>query len=157
MILRFLSTLFGCLGLARRLPGGWAKKLRDDKGNNLVEAAILSPIFLLLLLGVADLGMGFTTYISLTNAAREGGRWMTIHPADKDGTRSRIVYELNSAGLNESDVDIIFTPDQSRYESGETVTIQIRHDYTLLFGAFTEILPTVPFNISASMRVLYDS
>lgn len=155
--MKLLSTLFGWLRLLNSLTNKWTGQTKSEKGSNLVEAALLTPVFLLLFLGVADLGMGFTTYISLTNAAREGSRWMTIHPADKDGTRSRIYYELSSAGLSEGDVDIVFTPDQSQYESGETITIQIRHDYTLLFGAFTELLPTIPFNISATMRVLYDS
>lgn len=128
----------------------------DEKGSNLAEAAILLPVFLVLLLGVADLGMGFTTYISLSNAAREGSRWMTIHPDDKSGTRTRIYHEISSAGLNQSDVEIVFTPDQSAYESGDIVTIQINHDYQLLFGAFT-VIPPVPLQIQATMRVLYDS
>lgn len=157
MLRKFLSTVLEDKRSALGLMRGSTRKLRRERGSNLVEAAILSPIFLLLLLGVADLGMGFTTYISLTNAAREGSRWMTIHPADKQGTRSRIIYELNSSGLSANDVDIVFTPDRNRYESGETVTIELRHNYALLFGAFTELIPTVPFKISASMRVLYDS
>lgn len=129
---------------------------RCEKGSNLVEAALLLPIFLLLLLGVADLGMGFTTYISLTNAAREGSRWMTIHPDDKAGTRARIYYEIDGAGLSPSDVEIEFMPDQISYQSGDVVTILIKHEYTLLFGVFTA-LPSIPLRINASMRVLYNS
>lgn len=134
----------------------WIQNYRSEKGNNLVEAAILVPFFLLLLLGVADLGMGFSTYISLTNAAREGARWMTIHPNDRSGTLLRVHNEIQSIGLNPTDVQISFIPNRDDYASGDTVTIRVRHNYTLLFGAFTQ-LPPIPLNIDATMRVLYDS
>ena len=129
---------------------------RQERGTNLVEAALLTPVFLLILLGVADLGMGFTTYISLTNAAREGTRWMTIYPDDRDGTTARIHHEIMGAGLNPTDVTIRFTPDRPSYSSGDTVTIILEHEYTLLFGA-VHALPPIPFRINASMRVLYNS
>ena len=131
-------------------------KYRSEKGSNLVEAAILLPVFLVLFLGVADIGMGFSTYISLSNAAREGARWMTINPDDRAGTIARVNNEIQSIGLNPTDVQISFSPNQSQYDSGDTVTITVRHNYTLLFGAFTQ-LPPIPLNITATMRVLYDS
>ncbi|MEM7133791.1 MAG: TadE/TadG family type IV pilus assembly protein [Chloroflexota bacterium] len=131
------------------------EKLSSEKGNQLVESAILLPLFLFILLGVADLGMGFSTYIALTNSAREGARWMTIHPDDRSGSISRIHNEIQNIGLNPTDVQISFSPNQTSYESGDIVTIAVRHDYTLLFGAFT-YLPPLQLDSRATMRVLYD-
>lgn len=44
------------------------------KGQSVVEVALLTPILILLLAGAVDLGNGFQTWITLTNAAREGAR-----------------------------------------------------------------------------------
>ena len=43
-------------------------------GQALVEFALFIPILILLIAGAVDLGSGFQTWISLTNAAREGAR-----------------------------------------------------------------------------------
>lgn len=43
-------------------------------GQSLVEFALFVPILILLLAGAVDLGNGFQTWITLTNATREGAR-----------------------------------------------------------------------------------
>ena len=42
-----------------------------EKGANLVEAAMVVPLLLLLLVGVSDMGRAYHTYITIINAARE--------------------------------------------------------------------------------------
>ena len=43
-----------------------------SRGQTLVEFALILPVFLLMTLGVVDGARIFTSYISITNAAREG-------------------------------------------------------------------------------------
>ena len=54
---------------------------RRERGQSLVETAIVFPILLLLLAAVVDFGRAFDAYIVLTNAAREGARYGAIHPS----------------------------------------------------------------------------
>ncbi|MCH8921013.1 MAG: pilus assembly protein, partial [Chloroflexi bacterium] len=45
-----------------------------EKGQSLVEFAMVIPIFLILVFAIVDFGMGFHAWITVTNAAREGAR-----------------------------------------------------------------------------------
>ena len=47
---------------------------RSERGASLVEMAIITPLLVLLMVGVADMGWAFHDYIIITNAAREGAR-----------------------------------------------------------------------------------
>lgn len=129
---------------------------RTEKGQSFAELAIVLPLLLILLLGIFDIGNGFSTYIALSNASREGARWLTIHPDDKAGAAARIYAEAGTAGLGADVISVTFSPDKASYNSGESVTILIAHDYPLLFGALTQ-LPVINFEIESTMKVLYSS
>jgi hypothetical protein len=55
------------------------------KAQSLVEFAILLPVFILIVLGIFDLGRVIYTYSALHNAAREGARYGIIHHCDEAG------------------------------------------------------------------------
>lgn len=131
------------------------RKLKAQTGQSLAELAIILPLLLILLLGVFDIGNGFSTYITLSNAAREGSRWLTTHPADKDGAIARIYAEAGGVGLGQDTVAVTLTPDKDSYASGEVVTVFVTHDYPLMFGALT-LLPVIEFEIESTMKVLYN-
>lgn len=48
---------------------------RRERGANLVEAAIVIPILLIILVLVIDLSRAYFTYITVIDAAREGARY----------------------------------------------------------------------------------
>jgi hypothetical protein len=105
--------------------------------------------------------MGFKTYIGLTNAAREGVRWISIHPSDQDGAKDRVAEEAERIGLTdgilvEGGYGVSFAPNQTAYSAGDKVTVNVEYEYELLFGAITG-LPAIPFTASSTMVVLYDS
>jgi len=52
----------------------WLRGTRDDKGAELVEAALVLPLIILLVLGMFWLGRGYNSLQTLTRAAREGAR-----------------------------------------------------------------------------------
>ena len=132
----------------------------SEQGQSLVELALLLPFLLTLVLGVVDLGMGIRTYIGLTNAAREGARWVAIHPTDPFGAMTRIGVEAGRVGVTNTGspatgMSVTFTPLRSAYSAGENVTVMIRHDYPLMFGMITAI-PNMPIRAQTTMVVLYD-
>jgi Flp pilus assembly protein TadG len=51
------------------------------RGANLVEAAIVYPVVLLLLLGVIVVGLGMFRYNQVAELAREGARWASVRGA----------------------------------------------------------------------------
>ena len=52
---------------------------RRSRGQALVEIALALPVFLLLVLGLFDIGRGVFIYVGLTNAAREGARLAIVN------------------------------------------------------------------------------
>jgi Flp pilus assembly protein TadG len=52
--------------------------LRCERGAELIEMAIVTPILLLLVFGIVDFGFLFQRYVVLTNAAVEGARVATL-------------------------------------------------------------------------------
>jgi Flp pilus assembly protein TadG len=52
---------------------------RDPRGQALLEFALVLPIFLILLMGVIDVGRAIWAQNSLASAAREGARFAIVH------------------------------------------------------------------------------
>jgi Flp pilus assembly protein TadG len=50
------------------------RRWRSESGSQLVEFALVLPMLLLVVLGIAEFGILFQRYEVLTNAAREGAR-----------------------------------------------------------------------------------
>src|SRR3990170_3453578 len=50
------------------------RKKDGEKGQALVEFTLLVPVFLILIFAIVDFGMGFYSWMSVTNGAREGAR-----------------------------------------------------------------------------------
>jgi hypothetical protein len=96
----------------------------------------------------------------LTNSAREGARWITIHPTDQAGALERISEEAERVGvssslLSDDGYNVIFSPNQSTYAAGDKVKVSVLYNFPLLFGAITG-LPSIHFSASSTMVVLYD-
>jgi len=71
--------------LARRASSGPA----GERGQSLVEfALVLTPLFLILL-GIIQFGFIFNTYVTLTNATREAAREGSIYVYDLTLTKSQ--------------------------------------------------------------------
>jgi Flp pilus assembly protein TadG len=58
----------------------------DSRGAAAVEFAIVLPVVLLLVCGIVDFGRALNRQIVLTNAAREGARWVALGQGNP-GTR----------------------------------------------------------------------
>ena len=79
----------GILNLLRR---------RRERGQGLVELALITPVFLILALGVFDYGRVYFAYVSVTNGARTGADYASASPAqaaDLDGITATARTETN--------------------------------------------------------------
>lgn len=135
---------------------------KQEKGQSLVEIALVLPLLLFLILATVDVGLGFRTYMVLTNGTREAVRWITVAPTDPAGAIQRAEIEAGRIGLEPGvlgagGIVIALTPPQngSNYLAGEQVTATIDHEYELMFGLFTEI-PNLNIRAQSTMVVLYD-
>ena len=62
---------------------------RSERGSNLVEMALIAPVLLIILFGIADVGRAFSGYITMTNAVREGARYAARRPLETENIQKR--------------------------------------------------------------------
>lgn len=57
-----------------------------QRGVSAIEFAIVLPVLLIIIFGVINLGVLLYNHAVITNAAREGARWASIHNTETVGT-----------------------------------------------------------------------
>lgn len=79
-----------------------ARKLARERGAELIEMAIVTPILLLIMAGIFDFGMMFRSWEIVTNAAREGARVGTLPTYSAADIRIRVQEYMAVSGLASS-------------------------------------------------------
>ncbi len=118
-----------------------------ENGQALVEMALILPLFLLLLFGVIEMGRIGYAYVSVSNAAREGGRVATI-----GGTDLEIKNTIQNAAtaLDSISLTIIITPLEANRQSGQEVTINVTYPVQLVIPIISNVIPN-PVVVSSSI------
>ena len=73
----------------------------------MAEFALVLPIFLLIVLGLVDLGRAVFSYTSITNAAREGAR-LAIVNQDEDLIKQRATEQTAVAQADVDELEVTF-------------------------------------------------
>jgi len=106
---------------------------RDESGVQLIEAAIVVPIFLILFAATAEFGRFFYEYTTLAKAAQVGTRYLSSAPVEavEDTAAKNLVVYGNAAGSGSpilpglSPSQVIITRQGPITLVPETVTVQI--------------------------------
>ena len=80
---------------------------RNEHGQTLVEFALIVPIFILVLMGIFDLGRAVYAYNTISNASREGIR-VAIVDQSAAAIRDEVVSQTPGLGVAPADVDVTF-------------------------------------------------
>ena len=82
--------------------------VREQRGVELVEAALVLPLLLMLLIGMVSMGRAYNVYETITRAAREGARFAVAPSCATCGNTfpsdSEVVSVVNGA-LSASQID----------------------------------------------------
>ncbi|MDQ3754307.1 MAG: pilus assembly protein [Acidobacteriota bacterium] len=119
--------------------------LRDERGTQLVELAIVLPLVLVLFGAIAEFGRFFYAYTTLSKATRAGARYLVSQPptgaeytAAKIAAQNIVIYGNTAGtgtpvveGLSAANVQIIPNKTGGTTQS-QTITIQ-NFDYVPLF------------------------
>ncbi len=136
-----------------------------EKGQGLVELAIVIPVLVIIVVGLLDLGRAYFSVIIINNAAREGARYLSSHRSDLgDGFSGTInaamqeaqgtIVTLTPGDINATCRDYFVSPDVSDgkcdtgypYSFPVSVTVQTTFNPIFWPGTFT-------FSRTASMLV----
>jgi Flp pilus assembly protein TadG len=128
--------------------------LGNEKGQNLVEFALVVPLLLLLVIGIAEFGRAWMTQNILTGAAREAVRLLAVPVSGGGGPTAanlRAVTVLASAGIT---ADNLVVADAASYES---VSVTITYNFPVAIAGFIPGLDnaTIPLSSTTTMRREY--
>lgn len=126
-----------------------------DRGQDIVEFALLAPLLFLLLFGIIEFGVAVFRYNTLSNAVREGARAAVVRPrAQRECIAWTAVTEaLGAAGIATSSLcdpcpedatcgacnlassDICLDISQEQGVMVDTITVEVTYKYYGITGA----------------------
>ena len=130
---------------------------RRQRGQSLVETAIVVPILLLLVAAVVDFGRIFDAQIVLTNAVREGARYGTLRDPQppEEEVAGIVVTDVLGSGTNITQMALFNADDNVEVLMGtKAVTVTATYDFDLWFGGIVGI-PTLSVSKQAVMPMFY--
>ena len=133
-----------------------------NKGQSLLEFALVLPLLFLVVFGVLDLGRVYFSIITLTSAAREGARYLTFHANDISNTygafqdtKQAVIREAQYSGIDVNSADVVVNctnvDDQpSQCDGGEPAIVTVSHSFDLVLGW---VLPS-PITVTRSAEMM---
>ena len=133
---------------------------RRREGQSLVEFAVVLPVFLLILAGILDFGLGLYSQMTIINASREGARLGVVEPGNVAAVDARV--KAMTAGLDQSQLTVTITCQRPagtsfvacsspQWQSGDGVLVRVDYDYRMLwplaFGNSLDLSSTVQMRI----------
>lgn len=126
--------------------------LRRRSGGSAIELMLVTPILLMLSLGVVDYGYYFYLKNTLQGAAQAGARAAAPGSATNTSVNAVISNILTAAGMSSSNYTVTFSPtDVSTASVGSTVTVTITSSWA---NVGTHMLGTAFGGISNSKQVV---
>jgi Flp pilus assembly protein TadG len=108
----------------------------DESGAELIEFAMVFPILLLLVAGIADFGFVFQRYEVVTNAAREGARIAGLPGYSQTDVQERVQSYLDASGLDATaSIGVVWAPStltSGRIVNLATVTVDYPHQFNII-------------------------
>lgn len=103
-----------------------------------MEFSLVLPVLLILVFGIIDFGLGLRSYISLTNATREGARFGAVgnpagsYPGNCDGTTNTTIIGrvcVAIEGLNLTELQYVTVTYPGGQAPGESVVVEAHYHY----------------------------
>jgi Flp pilus assembly protein TadG len=130
----------------------------DDRGQSLVEFALVFPVMILLLVGIFDLGRLVFAYNDITNAARTGLRVAIVN---QGGTAARdaTVDQATSLGLVPGDVTVSYLDGDLSGNCGSPLSlgcvarVEVSYDWRAITPIIGSIVGPVTVSTESTMPI----
>ena len=131
------------------------KLKRSEKGQGIVEFALILPILLFLIMGIIQFGLIFLGHISVSNAAREGARVGIIQSTYTEARSKAIekvndTFEVTPALSKTGDALVVST-----FNPGAQFSVTVNGEVDIIVPLFDFLFPTGKYPVSgvSIMRV----
>jgi TadE-like protein len=119
------------------------RRLMCDRGAELIEFAIVTPLLLLLVFGIANFGLMFQRYEVLTNAAREGARVAALPGYLGPDVQNRVTQYLTGSAV--TPVTTTYLTPAPVNVGGACITLRgatVTYDYSFIgLGGIIKLFP----------------
>jgi Flp pilus assembly protein TadG len=130
---------------------------RDTSGAAVVEFAMVTPLLLMLLLGIIEFGRIWNVRHAITDATREGARVAAVNNnrltalAVQDSVRRTVQRRVITAALDTTKLTITWAQVGGQ-QPGTPATVTLEYNYQLLFPGRVRSGSTVTLRSSFVMR-----
>jgi Flp pilus assembly protein TadG len=100
---------------------------KKERGQSMVEFVLVVPIFLVLVFGIVDFGMGIHAWLTITSASREGAR---IGSVSASAAEIEAKVRSNTTSLDQSQLTVVTTNAQGT--SGDSVVVDVDYHYDFI-------------------------
>ncbi|KIL37549.1 hypothetical protein SD71_02720 [Cohnella kolymensis] len=126
--------------------------IKEQKGQSLVEFALLVPLLLLLICGIFDLGRLLFAYSSLNMTTQEAVRLGGLGRSDAE----IMAYAKNHVRVGDSSgLNVTITPwewEPTR-KPGQDVTVTIAYSLPLITPVMKQIIPAPVLSANSTIRM----
>jgi Flp pilus assembly protein TadG len=135
------------------------RQRRGERGQGLLEFALMLPVVLVLLMVIIDFGFAMQQRSTLQHAVREGARYAALS-IDNGFVCDRTVEQAQDI-VEEDDVDITYSDIDGNdvgTDAGDAVNVKANYTWTFPFademlGAFGVSVPAIDMSPTGSSRL----
>jgi Flp pilus assembly protein TadG len=129
---------------------GLVTKLREQRGNAVVEMALILPFLLLLIFGITEFGRAWMTVNILQTASREGARLAVVTAPDVAAVQARATAICDAAAVHNA---IVTCTGPVNGDPENKVTVTVTADFTVVSGKVLDRMRgTFPLSAQTTMR-----
>lgn len=122
--------------------------IRGNRGQSVVEFALVLPLILLVLFGITEFGRAWMTANILTSAAREGCRLAVVTGPNVGAVTTRVNNVCAAAGVTPTNITVTGPVGPERL-----VTVTVNANFEVLTGQILGTFSgTIPLSASSVMR-----
>ena len=121
--------------------------IRGEKGQTLVEFALILPVLLLLVIGMLQFGRVLSVWLIVSNSAREGARYAAIGFSEAE-----VILKAQESCATLDPGSLVIEAIGAQGPRGDPVTVAVEYpvDITPLFEP---IFPQDPYPVSAEVTM----
>jgi len=115
---------------------------RSERGDTLVEFALISFVLMTIIIGILDFGRAVYAYSVVANCAREGARYAITAPDDHTGIAD--VVQSRAVGLDPSQLTVVVANEES------AVRVSVSYNFELITPLITDVLGSGSLTLASS-------
>ena len=122
------------------------KYFRNNKGQSVVEFALVLPLLMLILMGIIEFARLWETVNILTSASREGARIAAVTAPDGARVQTAAQNVLNSGNVTGATVTV------TGPNGASEVTVTVQFNYVPITGQFLPFIGNMRLTRSTTMH-----